>query len=352
MWLTALSILLLLFIPIFILVKKGSGSPKITIHGMEEIPTNGGTIFVASQIRFDEQFALLNLPVKKILALDMSGLEGHPPQNTTLHKQIIYIQPMLGLRGIVKVLKETRGILKNNENIGVVTEWFKTSSGFEIDSYRIIRALLKQTKALVVPVHLEQPKGSSFTIRKKGVFNRNIITNETHWHIFAGKAFSTLEEAKNLKSLIQDLSVQAAKVAHNNLPLVHIGFAQQALKTPEKLCFPDNTNPKLNLNYGKTLVAVSCLGNQLRRELKGESTIGIWLPNSTGSALTNIALATIGKISVNLNYTASLGILEHCIKKSGVKTVITAKRFTSKVSWPDIQGIRLLYLEDIMQSIS
>ena len=130
---TALSILLLLFIPIFFLVKKGAGSPKITIHGIENIPTNGGTIFVASQIRFDEQFALLNLPVKKILALDMSALEGHPPQNTTLHKQIIYIQPMLGLRGIVKVLKEARGILKNNENIGVVTEWFKTSSGFEID---------------------------------------------------------------------------------------------------------------------------------------------------------------------------------------------------------------------------
>ena len=349
---TALSILLLLFIPIFFLVKRGSGAPKITIHGIESIPTNSGTIFVASQIRFDEQFALLNLPVKKILALDMSGLEGHPPQNTTLHKQIIYIQPVLGLRGIVKVLKEARGILKNNENISVVTEWFKTTGGFEIDSYRIIRALLKQTKAFVVPVHLEQPTGSNFTIRKKGVFNRNIITNETHWHIFAGKAFSTLEEAKNLKFLIQDLSVQAAKVTHNNLPLVHIGFAQQALKTPEKLCFPDSTNPKLNLNYGKALVAVSCLGNQLRSELKGETTVGIWLPNSTGSALTNIALATIGKISVNLNYTASLGILEHCIKKSGVKTVITAKRFTSKVSWPDIQGIRLLYLEDIMQSIS
>ncbi len=63
--LTALSILVLLFIPIFFLVKKGSGSPKITIHGIENIPTNGGTIFVASQIRFDEQFALLNLPVKK-----------------------------------------------------------------------------------------------------------------------------------------------------------------------------------------------------------------------------------------------------------------------------------------------
>ena len=87
--LTAVSILLLLVVPIFFLVKKRAGSPKITLHGIENIPTNGGTIFVASQIRFDEQFALLNLPVKKILALDMSGLEGHPPQNTPLHKHLI-----------------------------------------------------------------------------------------------------------------------------------------------------------------------------------------------------------------------------------------------------------------------
>ncbi|NBY02098.1 MAG: hypothetical protein EBQ87_08990 [Planctomycetes bacterium] len=348
----ALSILLIILTTIIILIKKGSGSPKITIHGTENFTNKNGVIFVASQIRFDEQFAMLNLPLKKILVFDMSGLAGHPPQNTALHNKIIYIQPILGLRGIVKCLKEARVLLKNNENIGVVTEWFKFEGGFEIDSYRLIKALVKNINAPVIPIHLEQPKGSNFTIRKKGVFSRNIINNKTHWYIFAGKALTTLEEAKKIKSEIQDLSVKAAKVTYNDLPLVHIGFALQALRTPEKPCFPDNVNPKLNLNYGKALVAVSCLGNQLCHELKDEKTVGVWLPNSTGSALTNIALGTIGKISVNLNYTASIGILEHCIKKSGVKTIITAKRFTSKVNWPEIQGIRLIYLEDIMQKIS
>jgi len=351
-WLPEFSILLLLLLPVVFLIRKGSGTPKITMHGIENIPTKGSVIFVASQVRFDEQFALLNLPVNKILVFDMSGLVGHPPQTTTLHKKIIYIQPLHGLRGIAKALKEGRAILKKNESMAVVTEWIKTEGGVEIDSFRLIKALLKKTNASVVPVHLEQPKGSNFAIRKNGVFNRNIINHETHWHLFAGKPFTSLEETKNLKAAIQYLSVQAAEVSLTSLPLVHIGFALQALKDPQKLCFPDNTNPKLNLNYGKALVAASCLGNQLRNELKDETAVGVWLPNSTGSALTNIALATIGKISVNLNYTATAGILEHCIKISGIKTVITAKRFTSKVSWPDFQNIRLLYLEDIMQNIS
>ena len=351
-WLPGFSILLLLLLPVVFLIRKGSGIPKITIHGIENIPTKGSLVFVASQVRFDEHFALLNLPIKKILVFDMSGLVGHPPQTTTLHKQIIYIQPLHGLRGIAKALKECRAILKNNENIAVVTEWIKTEGGIEIDSFRLIKALLKKSNASVIPVHLEQPKGSNFAIRKNGVFNRNIISYETHWHLFTGKPFTSVEETKNLKAAIQYLSVQAAEVALTSLPLVHIGFALQALKDPQKSCFPDNTNPKLNLNYGKALVAASCLGNQLRNELKDETTVGVWLPNSTGSALTNIALATIGKISVNLNYTATAGILEHCIKISGVKTVITAKRFTSKVSWPDFQNIRLLYLEDIMKNIS
>lgn len=351
-WLPGFSILLLLLLPVVFLIRKGSGTPKITMHGIENIPTKGSVIFVASQVRFDEQFALLNLPVNKILVFDMSGLVGHPPQTTTLHKKIIYIQPLHGLRGIAKALKEGRAILKKNESMAVVTEWIKTEGGVEIDSFRLIKALLKKTNASVVPVHLEQPKGSNFAIRKNGVFNRNIINHETHWHLFAGKPFTSLEETKNLKAAIQYLSVQAAEVSLTSLPLVHIGFALQALKDPQKLCFPDNTNPKLNLNYGKALVAASCLGNQLRNELKDETAVGVWLPNSTGSALTNIALATIGKISVNLNYTATAGILEHCIKISGIKTVITAKRFTSKVSWPDFQNIRLLYLEDIMQNIS
>ena len=274
-WLPEFSILLLLLLPVVFLIRKGSGTPKITMHGIENIPTKGSVIFVASQVRFDEQFALLNLPVNKILVFDMSGLVGHPPQTTTLHKKIIYIQPLHGLRGIAKALKEGRAILKKNESMAVVTEWIKTEGGVEIDSFRLIKALLKKTNASVVPVHLEQPKGSNFAIRKNGVFNRNIINHETHWHLFAGKPFTSLEETKNLKAAIQYLSVQAAEVSLTSLPLVHIGFAFQALKDPQKLCFPDNTNPKLNLNYGKALVAASCLGNQLRNELKDETAVGV-----------------------------------------------------------------------------
>lgn len=351
-WYVPFVILGLLLINIFFLVRKSSSLPKLTIHGVDNIPERTSIIFASSQIRFDEQLALMNLPLKKLFVLDLSHLNNHPSTNTTLHKNIHYFQPSLGLRGLVSALKIARKILNNNENIGINTEWFKSINGYEIDSFRIIKSLLKKTNAIVIPVHLEQPKGSNFAIKKTGVFNRNIVGNKTHWHLFIGTGLKTLEETKTLKSAIQNLTLHAAKSTFDQLPLIHMGFALQALKEPQRPCFPDISNPNLNLNYGKALVAVCCLGDSLRNELKDETSVGVWLPNSTGSALTNIALGTIGKVSVNLNYTATTELIDYCLQKSKAKTVITAKKFTSKVRWPDIKGVRLIYLEDIMKNIS
>lgn len=351
-WVAATSILLVLLIGALLLIRSKAVFPKITVHGIENTKANGPIIFAASQIRFDEQFALLKLPIKKLFVIDLSTLNGYFTGNPLLQEKIVLIKTGQGLRSLINSFKEARNLLKNNENIGIVTEWFRPEGKTEIPSFRFIQALMKGTKAIVVPIHLEQPKGSNYTIKKKKIFNRNILTNQTNWHLFAGTAFKTLEETKQIKAAIQNLSVVAAKIALQELPLAHIGFAYQALREPSRPCFPDSTNPKLDLNYGKTLVAVCCLSNQLRSELKDEKYIGVWLPNSMGSALTNIALANLGKISVNLNYSTSTEILGYCIEKAGVKTVITAKKFTSKVNMPTFPGIRLIYLEDIMPKIT
>jgi len=350
-WAVAISILIVIVFATVLLIRSKAVLPKITLHGIENIQANGPIIFAASQIRFDEQFALFKLPIKKLFVIDLSSLDGYFTENPSLQKKIIVIKTREGFRSLINSLKEARNLLNNNENIGIVTEWFQPNAKTVLPSFRYVQALLKGTKAVVVPIYLEQPKGSNYTIKKKKVFNRNILTNQTHWHLFAGTSFKTLDETRQIKSSIQNLSVVAAKIIQQDLPLVHLGFAYQALREPNRPCFPDNTSPKLDLSYGKTLVAVCCLSDQLRSELKNENHIGIWLPNSMGSALTNIALANLGKVSVNLNYSASAEILGYCIEKAEVKTVITAKKFTSKINFPLNSGIRLIYLEDIMPKI-
>src|SRR5262249_12803610 len=52
---------------------------------------------------------------------------------------------------------------------------------------------------------------------------------------------------------------------------------------------------------------------------------------SVGGALVNFAATLLGKVPVNMNYTASNEILESCAKQCNIQTVITSKAFLDRV---------------------
>ena len=62
-----------------------------------------------------------------------------------------------------------------------------------------------------------------------------------------------------------------------------------------------------------------------------EKRVGILLPPTAGAAIVNAALALMGRVAVNLNYTSSQSILETCIERAGIRHVISSPTFLSRV---------------------
>ena len=62
-----------------------------------------------------------------------------------------------------------------------------------------------------------------------------------------------------------------------------------------------------------------------------EKRVGILLPPTAGAAIVNAALALMGRVAVNLNYTSSQSILETCIERAGIKHVISSPTFLSRI---------------------
>ena len=80
--------------------------------------------------------------------------------------------------------------------------------------------------------------------------------------------------------------------------------------------------------------------------------VGIWLPTGLGGALANLGLAFLGKASVNLNYTAGTAAVRSAVKQAGVRTVVTAKRFTARVPLDLPDDVQLIYLEDVLAAVT
>ncbi len=71
----------------------------------------------------------------------------------------------------------------------------------------------------------------------------------------------------------------------------------------------------------------------LRRHVlaEGEQYIGVLLPPSVGGVVANTAIALDRRVSVNLNYTSSPAAINDCIRQSGVRHVLTSRRFLEKM---------------------
>ncbi|MCP4509085.1 MAG: AMP-binding protein, partial [Fuerstiella sp.] len=80
-----------------------------------------------------------------------------------------------------------------------------------------------------------------------------------------------------------------------------------------------------------------------------DKMVGLLLPPSAGGAVANVAVSMAGRVSVNLNYTLTVDVVNFCIKEAGVKCVITSRKFMEKM--PMDLDAELVYMEDLKEQI-
>ncbi len=97
---------------------------------------------------------------------------------------------------------------------------------------------------------------------------------------------------------------------------------------------------------GTLLLRTLVLRRLLLREVfaADERFVGILLPPSVAAVVANAALPLCGRVAVNLNYTATSDTLNYCLRKCGVRHVLTSRRFLEKLELK--LDAKLVYLED------
>jgi acyl-[acyl-carrier-protein]-phospholipid O-acyltransferase/long-chain-fatty-acid--[acyl-carrier-protein] ligase len=101
-------------------------------------------------------------------------------------------------------------------------------------------------------------------------------------------------------------------------------FVHQARATPARKAIADSL--KADLNYGDTLVRACVLARLLARTVGPARYVGLLLPPMVPTAVANLALSLLGKVPVNLNYTASQALVDSSIEQCGVTHVLTSKK--------------------------
>ena len=141
----------------------------------------------------------------------------------------------------------------------------------------------------------------------------------------------------------------------STLDPIHLAWLKSAKKSKTAFAVADIEG--IEISHKKFLTGVLLFSKKIE-EYSPEQNVGLLLPSSGGGAIASMAILSLGKTLVNLNFTAGKKALQSAAKQAEVKHIYTSRKFLDKMQERGIDlksyfpNSKLLMLEDIKEEIS
>ncbi|MDC3345249.1 AMP-binding protein [Candidatus Pseudothioglobus singularis] len=141
----------------------------------------------------------------------------------------------------------------------------------------------------------------------------------------------------------------------STLDPIHLSWLKNAKKSKTAFAVADIEG--VEISHKKFLTGVLLFSRKIEA-YSPEQNVGLLLPSSGGGAIASMAILSLGKTIVNLNFTAGKKALQSAAQLAEVKHIYTSRKFIDKMQERGIDlesffpDSKLLMLEDIKQEIS
>jgi acyl-[acyl-carrier-protein]-phospholipid O-acyltransferase/long-chain-fatty-acid--[acyl-carrier-protein] ligase len=327
---------------------------RMKVIGRENIPTNTGAILVSQHVSYIDWLLIFAAAPRQVRVLVWSGYRRNLLARFFLSwvRAIPIDNRKPTIDGIEAAFSEAEAALRKGQLVLIFAEGRLSRSGFMRPFHRGLEVLYQRVPVPIIPVALMNVWGSVFSYHRGRTIWKWPERIPRRLTVGFGKPLPPGATAPQVRQEV--LRVGAYCHRHGNhwgKPL-HRDFVRNAARHPFRSCMIDALMRR-ELNYGKTLAGAMCLRNWLKPRLGKEPMVGLWLPSSVGGALANIVLALLRKTSVNLNYTAPVESIRSSIRQTGIRQVLTSRKFVEKMPFDPAQfeNVDVIYLEDAQPDI-
>jgi acyl-[acyl-carrier-protein]-phospholipid O-acyltransferase / long-chain-fatty-acid--[acyl-carrier-protein] ligase len=303
---------------------------RIRVEGRENIPENGGALFVCNHMSFVDALLLIASTDRSIRFLMFKGIYDLP-----------YVKPFAKMiraipisseqrpREMLHSLRQATEAIKNGEVVCIFAEGQITRIGQLQPFRRGMERIMKGVDAPIVPVSLDGVWGSIFSFEGgKFVWKwpRSIPYPVT---VSFGNPMPPTSTTFEVRKAVQQLQADAYADRKRRMHTLHRSLIQTVHRHPFRFAMADKR--RVRMKWSGALLSAIFLARRLRSYWKGQEMVGIMLPPSVPCALVNFAAMLAGKIPVNLNYTTSDESLASCAAQCKLQTVITTKLLLDKI---------------------
>ncbi len=303
---------------------------RIRVEGRGNIPAKGGALLVCNHLSFVDALLLGTSTRRWVRFLIFKDIYEHPlifPWASML--RAIPISSELRPRDMIRSLREASESIQRGELVCIFAEGQITRIGQLLPFRRGLERIMKGVDAPIIPAHLDGVWGSIFSF-ERGRFlwkwPREVPYPVT---VSFGKPLPSDSSPAAIRAAVLHLQTEAFQHRKERMRTLARGFIRTARAHPRRFAMADGRTP--HVRFGDALTRTVFLARRLRRVWQGQEMVGVMLPPSVGGALVNHAAMLMGKVPVNLNYTASNSVLESCARQCDLRTTITSKEFLEKV---------------------
>jgi acyl-[acyl-carrier-protein]-phospholipid O-acyltransferase/long-chain-fatty-acid--[acyl-carrier-protein] ligase len=323
---------------------------SIRTVGQDNVPLEGPVLLVANHVSFVDAILIAMANQRLVRFLMLRAFYDLPVAGWFFKAMgCIPVSSGDGPKALVASFKRAREYMMSGEAVCIFAEGEISRHGQMQRFKRGFESMVHGVEVPIVPVHLDQVWGSIFSFSEgKIVFKwpRRIPYRVT---VSFGKPLPATSSAFEVRQAILALGAEAFAHRLQDSPPLPLAFSRQAKSKPFALSMADSTGTRLSAIQaltGSYLIGQSIAVNVA----EGDENIGVYLPPSAGAALVNAGLLLHGKVAINLNYTASKEVVDACVNKAGIRTIVSSRKFSEKMGWePDGKKI---YVEDLSPSIS
>ncbi|HBG60937.1 MAG: hypothetical protein A2Y03_10735 [Omnitrophica WOR_2 bacterium GWF2_38_59] len=327
---------------------------KIKVVGEENLPDKGGVLLVCNHVSYVDPSLILASTKRHVRFLVFRKI-----YDSFFLKPLCKIMKAIPVslhdspKEIVKSLNEARKAVEEGHVVCIFAEGGLTRTGNLLPFNRGFQHIMKDLDAPIVPVNIDCIWGSIFSYDDGKFFWKMPKRALYPVTISYGKPMPANSQAHEVRLAVQELWAKAFNLRGKYQEKLHMAFIREAKKRPFKFALADSTGMKLN--YIEALGSVIMFSKKLfpRNEDpidKESEMIGVLLPSSCLGAVVNGAALMVGKVPVNLNFTASKESIASAIKQCEMKKIITSRKFLSKVNIHEQEG--MIFLEDLKEKIS
>jgi acyl-[acyl-carrier-protein]-phospholipid O-acyltransferase / long-chain-fatty-acid--[acyl-carrier-protein] ligase len=319
---------------------------RIRIIGRDNIPAQGGALFVCNHVSWMDALLLIASTDRRVRFMMFKDI--YERRFVKPFARILGVIPISSAqrpRELLASLQIAANAIRDGEVVCIFAEGEITRirqmlpfrSGFE--------RIMKDVAAPVIPVALDGVIGSPLSF-KHGNSVRKPSRLPHPVTISFGAPLPATANAFEIRQAVSELLADSWTWRRQWMKTLPRQFIRTARRHPRRFAMTDAQTGRIN--FGTALVKTIFLARRLKKNWAGQKMVGLLLPPSVAGALANHAALLCGKVPVNLNYTLSPESLAACARQCEIKTVLTSRTLLEKAKLAAPDGA--IYLEDIVKN--